>query len=76
MRTEGIPTRAQAWLLAGGYEQAAIILAFTTGMNEYAARHGDTIAQLFRQVLPIVPTDITAGIQNVVHFHFMPKQNY
>jgi hypothetical protein len=43
--------------------------------NEYAGRHGDTINPLFRQVLPFVPTDITAGIQNVVHFHFMPEHD-
>jgi hypothetical protein len=33
------------------------------------------INPLFRQVLPFVPTDITAGIQNVVHFHFMPEHD-
>ena len=26
-------------------------------------------------MLPLVPTDITAGIQNVVHFHFMPEHD-
>jgi len=75
VRTEGIPSRAQFWLLTGGVEQAAIIQAFTDGANEYAGRHGDTINPLFRQVLPLVPTDITAGIQNVVHFHFMPEHD-
>lgn len=75
VRTEGIPSRAQFWLLTGGGEQAAIIQAFINGANEYAGRHGDTIDPLFRQVLPLVPTDITAGIQNVVHFHFMPEHD-
>jgi acyl-homoserine-lactone acylase len=75
VRTEGIPSRAQFWLLTGGVEQATIIQAFTDGANEYAGRHGDTINPLFRQVLPLVPTDVTAGIQNVVHFHFMPEHD-
>ncbi len=75
VRTEDIPNRAQTWLQTGGAEQAAIIQAFTDGVNEYAKRHGDTINPSFRQVLPFVPTDITAGIQNTIHFHFMPEQD-
>ncbi|MGO9110153.1 MAG: penicillin acylase family protein, partial [Thermoguttaceae bacterium] len=75
VRTEGIPDRAQRWLDTGGAEQAAIIQAFTDGVNEYAKHHGDTIDPSFQRVLPFVPTDVTAGIQNVVHFHFMPEQD-
>jgi acyl-homoserine-lactone acylase len=45
------------------------------GRTNMPKQHGDTINALFSQVLPIVPTDITAGIQNVVHFHFMPSQD-
>ena len=75
VRTEGIPSRALTWLLTGGADQAAIILAFTAGANEYATRHGNTINSVLKQVLPLVPTDITAGIQNTVHFHFMPEQD-
>lgn len=75
VRTEDIPNCAQTWLQTGGAEQAAIIQAFTDGVNEYAKRHGDTINPSFRQVLPFVPTDITAGIQNTIHFHFMPEQD-
>lgn len=75
VRTEGIPDRAKIWLLTGGAEQAAIIQAFTEGVNAYAERHGDTIDPSFRRALPVVPTDITAGIQNTVHFHFMPGQD-
>jgi Penicillin amidase len=75
VRTEGIPTRALTWFLTGGAEQAAIIQAFIDGENEYANLHGATIDPLFQQVLPLVPTDVTAGIQNVVHFHIMPTQD-
>jgi acyl-homoserine-lactone acylase len=75
VRTEDIPNRAHRWLDTGGAEQAAIIQAFTDGVNEYANRHGDTIDPSFQRVLPFVPTDVTAGIQNVVHFHLMPEQD-
>jgi acyl-homoserine-lactone acylase len=75
VRIEGIPPRALTWLLTGGVEQATIIQAFTDGVNEYAKRHGDTIDPSFRQVLPFVPTDVTAGIQYTAHFHFMPEQD-
>ena len=75
VRTEGIPPRALTWLLTGGVEQAAIIQAFTEGVNEYAKRHGDTIDPSFQRVLPFVPTDVTAGIQYIAHFNFMPDQD-
>lgn len=75
VRTEGIPARALAWLLTGGSEQTGIIGAFVAGMNEYAVRHAGTIDPSFRQVLPIVPTDVTAGIQYAIHFNFMPEQD-
>jgi acyl-homoserine-lactone acylase len=74
VRTEGIPDRALTWFFTGGFDRAAIILSFIAGANEYAARHGDTISPVFQRVLPLIPTDITAGIQNVVHFHFMPAR--
>jgi acyl-homoserine-lactone acylase len=44
-------------------------------VNEYAQRHGDTIDPSFQPILPFLPTDVTAGIQNTVHFHFMPAQD-
>jgi acyl-homoserine-lactone acylase len=75
VRTEGIPSRAQQWLDTGGDEQAAIIQAFVEGENEYVERHSTTIDPSFLRVRPLVPTDITAGIQNVVHFTFMPHQD-
>ena len=72
VRTEDIPNRAQIWLQTGGAAQAAIIQAFTDGVNEYAKRHGDTINPSFRQVLPFV---LHCRHSNTVHFHFMPEQD-
>lgn len=75
VRTEGIPGRARAWLRNGGKVQEEIIRFFVDGANEYASRHGDTIDPLFRQILPLVPEDITAGIQYIVQFNFMLRQD-
>ncbi len=75
VRTEGIPARASEWLARGGLFQQLVVAAFTQGVNEYAARHGDTIDPSIRRVLPFVPTDVTAGEQNTVHFTFMPTFN-
>ena len=75
VRTEGIPTRAVSWLEEGSAFQRAVIDAFVAGANEYAAQHGETIDPAIRQVLPLVPTDITAGEQNTIHFTFMPEQD-
>jgi acyl-homoserine-lactone acylase len=75
VRTEGIPSRARAWLLTGGVEQAAIIQAFVEGENEYVENHSSTIDPSFLRVRPLVPTDITAGIQYIVQFHVMPSQD-
>ena len=75
VRTEGIPGRAAAWLQDGGTFQQAVIQAFVDGANEYAGLHGDTITPAIRQVLPLVPTDITAGEQHTIHFTFMPEQD-
>ena len=75
VRTEGIPSRARAWLLTGGVEQAAIIQAFVEGENKYVENHSSTIDPSFLRVRPLVPTDITAGIQYIVQFHVMPSQD-
>lgn len=74
VHTEGIPGRAQDWLARGGTEQREIIEAFAAGINKYAALHGNTIAPAFRRILPFVPTDVTAGEQNTIHFNIMTMQ--
>jgi acyl-homoserine-lactone acylase len=74
--TEGIPDRATAWSLdPRAQDQQAILQAFADGVNEYAQRHGDTIDPSIHAVLPFLATDVLAGIQNTVHFHFMPEQD-
>jgi acyl-homoserine-lactone acylase len=75
VRTEGIPRRAQHWLETGGDEQADIIEAFVEGENEYVEHHSSTIDPSFLRVLPLARTDVTAGIQYIVHFRFMPSDD-
>lgn len=75
VRTENIPARAQTWLDMGGEKQAEIIKAFIDGANQYALLHGNTISPVFAQILPLVPADITSGIQNITNFTVMPSQD-
>jgi acyl-homoserine-lactone acylase len=75
VRTFGIPERAQRWLAEGGELQRTYIDAAVAGMNEYAELHGDTIAPVFRQVLPITPEDVLADSQLTVTFTFQSEQS-
>ncbi|HEY6924605.1 MAG TPA: penicillin acylase family protein, partial [Steroidobacteraceae bacterium] len=70
--TNDIPGRARTWYLAGGEEQRTYLNAFVSGINLYAALHGDTISSRFRRVLPVTPADILANFQLIVQFGFMP----
>jgi acyl-homoserine-lactone acylase len=71
IRTYDIPRRSQRWLEEGTEEQRRFLRIFCLGANAYADQHGATIDPSFRQVLPIVPTDILAVSQNTIHFGFM-----
>jgi len=75
VRTNGIPQRALQWYLSGGAEQRRFLEAFVSGINTYAARHGDTIAPKFHRVLPVTPPDIMANFQHLVHYGFMTAQS-
>jgi acyl-homoserine-lactone acylase len=75
VRTFGIPDRARRWLAEGGELQRHYLEAVAAGMNEYAALHGDTIAPVFRQVLPIVPEDVLADFQLTITFTTESQQS-
>jgi acyl-homoserine-lactone acylase len=71
VRTMGIPARAATW-----YEQQdpgfrANLDAFADGLNQYAALHGDALADSLEVVLPITGPDLLAHAQRVVHFTFV-----
>lgn len=56
-------------------QQQRFLEAAAAGMNEYARRHGDTIAPAFRQVLPIQPEDILAVFQYAINYTFQLDQS-
>ncbi len=71
-----IPTRAESWLKQGSDEQRRLIQAYCDGINAYAKQHGSSIDAKFRQVLPVVPSDTLAMIQNFMHFSWMAHHNH
>ena len=75
VRTYGIPQRAAAWVSQGGAFQQQILQAFCNGVNEYAAKHPVDIAAQLRPILPVVPSDITAGELNTIWYTFLPEQD-
>ena len=75
VRTYGIPARAAAWAAQGGAFQQMVLQAFCDGVNEYASAHpGDILPQL-KPILPVVPSDITAGELNTIWYTFLPEQD-
>jgi len=75
VRTFGIPQRARRWLAVGGPEQRQYLEAAVAGMNDYAQRHADTIDPAFLQMLPVVPEDLLADLQNTITFTFQSTQS-
>jgi acyl-homoserine-lactone acylase len=75
VRTYGIAARAAAWVAQGGAFQQRVLQAFCDGVNEYAARHPTDIAAQLKPILPVVPSDITAGELNTIWFTFLPEQD-
>jgi acyl-homoserine-lactone acylase len=75
IRTFDIPRRAARWLGQGGELQRRYLEAAAAGMNEYAQLHGDTIAPVFLQLLPILPEDLLADFQLTITFTFQSQQS-
>lgn len=75
VRTYGIPQRAIQWLQQGGTEQSQLLTAFCAGANEYAQSHLSSIDPVLQQILPVVPSDITASEQLTIWFTFITAQD-
>ena len=71
VRTMGIPARAEAWYEAQRPASRALLDAFAAGVNGYAERHPDRIADEVAVVLPVRPTDLLAHLQRDIHFSFV-----
>ena len=75
VRTYGIPARAAAWVSQGGAFQLRVLQAFCEGVNEYATTHPSDILPQLKPILPVVPSDITAGELNTIWYTFLPEQD-
>jgi len=75
VRTYGIPALAQSWYAQGGTFQQSVLQAFCAGVNEYATAHPNDILPGLKSILPVVPTDITAGEINTINYTFLPEQD-
>jgi len=71
VRTMGVPDRAVRWEAAQSPDMRAGLTAFVDGLNEFARRHPDRLANEFEVVLPVTVTDVLSHLQRVVHFAFV-----
>ncbi len=71
VHTVGIPGRAARWHDAQDDEQRRFLEAFVAGVNAYAERHPERIADELEVVLPIRPEDPLAHSQFIIHFTFV-----
>jgi acyl-homoserine-lactone acylase len=75
VRRYGIPQRAALWVQQGGSFQQTVLQAFCDGVNEYATKHPTDILPQLKPILPVVPTDITAGELNTINWTFLVEQD-
>ena len=74
VRLMGVPERARAWDAALDPGERAIVDAFVDGVNDYAREHADAIGDELKPVLPVVPSDVLAHVQRVIHFSFVTSR--
>jgi acyl-homoserine-lactone acylase len=66
-----IPERAEQWFARQTPEFRRYLTAFAEGMNEYAARHPESIGAEYKQVLPVRPVDSLTHVHRIVHFSYL-----
>jgi acyl-homoserine-lactone acylase len=71
VHTVRIPERAAEWLAAQTPEARGWLDAFAAGINDYAARHPERIADDVEPVLPVSAVDVLAHVQRAIHFTFL-----
>ena len=71
VRTMGVPSRADEWLIAQKPEFRGYLEAFADGINAYAREHPDRIADDVKVVLPVSARDVLAHAHRVIHFVFV-----
>ncbi len=71
VRTMGVPARAAEWYATMDPAFRANLDAFAAGINQYAERYPDRIADSVKVVLPVTAQDAIAHGQRVIYFLFM-----
>jgi acyl-homoserine-lactone acylase len=74
VRTMGIPARGRDWNQRQDPVYREFLAAFARGINGYAREHPEQIDAEVKPVLPVVPADILAHFQRVIHFTFVVDQ--
>ncbi len=69
----GVPARAEAWWDAQSEEYQNFLIAYTQGMNDYAAAHPEALNDERERALPILPTDPLAHTQWAIHLTFVAR---
>jgi len=72
--TVGIPARAQQWYQEHSGKYRSFLDYFAKGMNTYARRYPDRIAEECRIVLPVTSQDVLAQVLQSVHFTFVSNR--
>lgn len=72
--TVGIPEHARDWYHKHSDKYKNFLDAFARGMNRYAKRHSDKIAEDCRIVLPVTPQDVLAQVLQAIHFTFVTNR--
>ncbi len=72
--TVGIPTCAKDWYHKHSPMNQNLLNAFAAGMNDYADKHPEAIAEECRIVLPVTPQDALAQVLQSVHYTFIANQ--
>jgi acyl-homoserine-lactone acylase len=69
--TNSIPQRSEEWLKAQTPEFRSYLEAFAAGINAYAAKHPEKLAEDVKRVLPITAVDPIEHSLHFVHYTFM-----
>ncbi len=69
--TNSIPQRSEDWLKAQTPEFRGYLEAFAAGINAYAAKHPEALAEDVKRVLPITAVDPIEHSMHFVHYTFL-----
>lgn len=71
VQLNGVPERAKAWYEAQDPTFRKYLDAFAAGINDYAKANPQTIADEYKQVLPVSGIDVVGHSLRAVHYMYM-----